>query len=275
MPTDELRPHPRLVANMVSLPRDLPLDEGLDRLLAAGLRRVGVSSDAIHALGWERGVSLLAESDAEVVYLLHRAMFTLEDPEGWPVQQERVRRTLDAAAALGVGIVYATTGSGGSLDFDEAARRLCRAIAPVVEHADGLGVRLLLETTNPQFADIDLLHTVRDTVAAARATGAGVCLDVHAGWTDSSLEDLIREAAPSIGLVQLSDYVPGTRTLDRAVPGDGIIPLERIVGRLLEAGYDGPFDLELFGDQGEDDVAALRRAARYVTELLDRLPAAA
>jgi sugar phosphate isomerase/epimerase len=275
MAYEELRVHPRIVTNMVSLSGDLPLAVGIDRLAAAGLHRVGVSSHAIHAAGWDAGLDLLRTSEAEVAYLLHRSMFTLTEPERWPVQQARVCATIDAAVALGTDIVYATTGSGGWLEWDDAAQRLSDAMAPVVDHADAAGVRLLLETTNPQFADIDLLHTVRDTVGMAERTGAGVCLDVHAGWTDSGLRELLAAAQPSIGLVQLSDYVPGTRTLDRAVPGDGIVPLERIVGWLLEDGYAGPFDLELFGDQGEDDLLALRRAAAYVTELLDRLVPAA
>ncbi|MER3452759.1 MAG: hypothetical protein C4344_03560, partial [Acidimicrobiia bacterium] len=52
--------------------------------------------------------------------------------------------------------------------------------------------------------------------------------------------------------VQLSDYVVGTlRTPDRAVPGDGHIPLGRIVGWLEAAGYRGVYDLELMGPRIE------------------------
>ena len=52
--------------------------------------------------------------------------------------------------------------------------------------------------------------------------------------------------------MQLSDYVVGTlATPDRAVPGDGDIPFDRIVGQLLAAGYEGVFDLELIGPRIE------------------------
>jgi sugar phosphate isomerase/epimerase len=72
-------------------------------------------------------------------------------------------------------------------------------------------------------------------------------------------------------LVQVSDYVIGTlRTPDRAVPGDGDIPLARIIGQLLEAGYDGVFDIELIGPRIEEEgyQHAVPRAVEQVEALL-------
>jgi sugar phosphate isomerase/epimerase len=81
---------------------------------------------------------------------------------------------------------------------------------------------------------------------------------------------------PRCRLVQLSDYVFGDRALPaRAVPGDGAIPLEPIIGMLLEAGYTGVFDLELLGPRidAEGPTAAVARGAAHVSTLLDRLKA--
>jgi sugar phosphate isomerase/epimerase len=76
--------------------------------------------------------------------------------------------------------------------------------------------------------------------------------------------------------VQASDYVPGDRTAPcRAVPGDGMIPLAHLLGELLEAGYQGVFDLELLGPriQEEGPAAATKRAAEKLSEILTRLGA--
>jgi sugar phosphate isomerase/epimerase len=78
------------------------------------------------------------------------------------------------------------------------------------------------------------------------------------------------------GLVQVSDYVLGDRTAPcRAVPGDGVIPLDRILGDVLEAGYQGVFDIELVGPRiaAEGARAATQRAAQTVSEILTRLGA--
>ena len=81
---------------------------------------------------------------------------------------------------------------------------------------------------------------------------------------------------PMTGLVQASDYVLGDRTAPcRAVPGDGAIPLERLLGDILDAGYTGVFDLELVGPriEAEGNRAATRRAAERLSEILYRLRA--
>ena len=80
---------------------------------------------------------------------------------------------------------------------------------------------------------------------------------------------------PLTGLVQVSDYVLGDRTAPcRAVPGDGAIPLERILGDVLDAGYGGVFDLELVGPRIDAEGARDRdRTRRHdeLSEILDQL----
>ena len=92
--------------------------------------------------------------------------------------------------------------------------------------------------------------------------------------TEGDLDALLRRALPRTRLIQLSDYVLGDRALPcRAVPGDGAIPIERILGWALEAGYQGPFDLELIGPRidAEGRFESARRACDVVGPMLDRL----
>ena len=89
---------------------------------------------------------------------------------------------------------------------------------------------------------------------------------------DNHLAALIdAERVMQLGPVQVSDYVLGDRTTPcRAVPGDGAIPLERLIGEIRDAGYEGLFDLELVGPriEAEGARAATSRAAEYLSELL-------
>jgi sugar phosphate isomerase/epimerase len=59
------------------------------------------------------------------------------------------------------------------------------------------------------------------------------------------------------------------------VPGDGVIPLERLLGEVLAAGYTGLFDLELVGPRiaAEGPTQASARAAENLSEMLNRLGA--
>jgi sugar phosphate isomerase/epimerase len=79
-----------------------------------------------------------------------------------------------------------------------------------------------------------------------------------------------------VGVVQLSDYVIGTaETGNRAVPGDGDVPLERLISMVLDAGYEGAFDLEVMGPRVEAEgyASAVGRAVKRASELLEKLGA--
>jgi sugar phosphate isomerase/epimerase len=126
-------------------------------------------------------------------------------------------------------------------------------------------------------ADISFIHTLRDTIDLATQAGIGVCLDMKTCWWERGLRETISGAAGQIGLVQLSDYLPGRRAVDsmRAVPGDGVVPLERHVGWILETGYAGLFDLELGYEPDLDFGQRVERGATHVGGMIDRLSAPA
>jgi sugar phosphate isomerase/epimerase len=71
----------------------------------------------------------------------------------------------------------------------------------------------------------------------------------------------------------VSDFAIGTlSTPNRLVPGDGDIPLERVLGQILAAGYRGCFDLELIGPRIDDEgyeSACTRAVANLGTLLTD------
>jgi sugar phosphate isomerase/epimerase len=203
--------------------------------------------------------------------VLHPSAFTLADPSGWDSQRAALMSTVDYAASLRAPCVYLTTGPGWPGVWEESARSFAAAIAPVVAYAEAREVCLALENTNPLRTDIGIVHTLRDALDLALDTGLDVCVDLYACWYERGLRDTFRRAAGRIALVQVSDFVPGTLdTPNRAVPGDGAIPLARLLGWLLEDGYAGPLDLELLGPRiaAEGVPAALARAAAYLTTLL-------
>lgn len=198
------------------------------------------------------------------------------DEADWSAPRAALSRLIDIAAELGAQSIYMVTGGAGGLEWEDAARCFAEAIAPCVEQSERAGVQLMVETTNPFLADLHIAHSLADTIKLADIAGIGVCLDLYACWTGSDMKSLIGEAVKKCRAVQFSDYAFGDRTVpDRAVPGDGGIPLERLVGWVLDAGYTGCFDMELGGPRiaREGELAAARRSADYMTELLDRLGA--
>lgn len=245
--------HERVSLNGLSFPRDQPLAEDLAAWRAAGAARVGVHTDKLAAGGWAESLALLRDGP-RVEYLVHRRMFELPDPSAWPADRERLRRTLDAAASLGAPVIYGTTGPAGG------AGTLARALGPF----RGSEVRIAFEVAPARHAAIHSLHTLRDTVAAARATGTAVCLDIRSCAGEDGLERTLAGAGDVLALVQVNDLLPGSDAF--VVPGRGVAPVDRILHAVLELGYEGPFDIKLIG-RPLDEVLA---GAAYVAERLER-----
>ncbi|WP_232492487.1 sugar phosphate isomerase/epimerase family protein [Novosphingobium kaempferiae] len=189
---------------------------------------------------------------------------------------EGLLHTIELAREIGAPSIYLLTGGRGALSWETAAQRFADLIAPCRDAAQKAGVALLVENASPLNADIHMAHTLPDATLLARIAGIGVCVELHACWTEAMLRDNLADALPLAGLVQVSDYVLGDRSTPcRAVPGDGAIPLEAILRDVLDLGYRGLFDLELVGPRiaAEGPREACTRSARYLSDMLDRLGA--
>jgi sugar phosphate isomerase/epimerase len=176
---------------------------------------------------------------------------------------------IDVAKQLDAPIVVFTTGPAGPVEWDDAAAAFAAAIEPVLPAP----VTLCLEHTNSLRTDVSFVHTLRDAIDLAKRLDISVCMEVNACWMERDLARTIADGVDRIGLVQVSDTAIGTlSTPNRLVPGDGDIPLERILGHLLDAGYEGVFDLELIGPRIEEEGyrSAIARSCAYLTDLLTR-----
>ena len=132
------------------------------------------------------------------------------------------------------------TGGARIADWEQAAGRFADLIAPCRDAAGGAGrdaagrERVAVQRRHPHRP-----HARRHDHAGR--DGRDRRLHRLSRLLDRGRpEEKFERAMPVAGLVQVSDYVLGDRTTPcRAVPGDGAIPLERIIGDVLDAGYAG------------------------------------
>lgn len=244
-----------------------------------GFPRVTLSGDQIDREGLPVVQQALETGGCGVESITHLFLAGRHFEAGtksWSEPRERLSRLIADAKTLGARSIYMLTGGHGTLTWEEATDRFAEAVAPCVAEAKAAGVALSIETAGAFRAHFHLAHNLRDTTTLAEKADIGVCLDLFSVWTEAGLQQSIERAMPRVVLVQVGDYVFGDPCLPgRAVPGDGNIPLERILGWVLQAGYRGAFDLELVGARIEKEggVSAARRAAVHVSEILRRLGA--
>lgn len=252
------------------------LDADLRFYADAGITNVGISVAKLERFGWDDGTRRVVDAGLRVTNLIGLGPFHLAHPDRWDAQRERIVRALDTATAVGAECLVFTTGPAGPLPWDEAADALEAALAPVLPEAASRAVPFAIEHTNSLRVDVGFVHTLADVVDVARRLGTGVCMEVNACWAERGLAQTVARGVDAFRVVQVSDYAIGTlSTPARLVPGDGDVPIERILGQVLDAGYEGMFDLELIGPRIEDEGygPAIRRSVDWLGDALTRLGA--
>jgi sugar phosphate isomerase/epimerase len=253
--------HPRLSVNAIcsmkqSFEDDLVLWGDL------GIDNVGLISPKLELVGWDVARQAVRDAGLSV--------------SSMSCYRQGIAPTLEFAGAIGTPVLYVITGGAGQTPWEEAARSFCDELAPFVARGRELGVRIALEPTNPLRTDVSFVHCVRDAVDLARMAGMAVVVDFYSAWYERGLEELVHKQIDLVGLVQICDYKLGTFDMpNRSVIGEGDIPVERLIGLMLEAGYSGPFDLEILGPRIEEAGyrASIASSLQRASEMLERLGA--
>lgn len=267
--------HPRISVSAICT-FDWTLDQDLAFYAANNITNVGISVAKLERSGWDDGAARVVDSGLRVTNLIGLGPFHLAEPQRWGQQQERLVRALEVATRVNAECLVFTTGPAGALTWDAAADALETALAPMLVEASARNVPFAIEHTNSLRVDVGFVHTLRDAIDLARRLGTGVCMEINACWAERDLATTVRDGVDTLALVQVSDFAVGTlSTPNRLVPGDGDIPLARIIGDVLAAGYTGCFDLELIGPRITDEgyEPATLRAITAVESLLEALPA--
>jgi len=271
--------HDRLSVHSICF-RDAGLRELATHWRNLGVRRVSIYNGLIETEGLAAAQAALGSGDYLVETITHTFLPYGQQLDAkdvsWEACQEKLNRLTVDATTLGAQSIQLFTGGHGTLIWEDAAELFTTAVAPCVARAKAAGIALLIENTPPVRADMHLAHNLRETVTLAELAGVGVCIDVFSCWTEAVLKQTIERAIPLTSLVQIGDYIFGdTGSPGRAVPGDGNIPLKRILDWILRAGYRGTFEIEIAGPRidKEGHLQATRRATKYVAETLRSLGA--
>jgi len=256
-----MSPHPRISVNSISS-LNQSLDEDLALWADLGVDHVGLISPKLDAGGWDAGQQAVLDARLRVASM--------------SCYPDQIAQSLEFTAAVHSKVLYIVSGGAGTVPWEEAADKYSKDMAPMVARGKELDVRLAVEPTNPLRCDVSFVYTVRDAIDLARMAGIGVCVDFYSAWYERGLEELVRKNIDLVALVQICDYKIGTfDTPNRRAIGDGDIPVERLMRMMLDAGYEGAFELEILGPQIEAEGyrAAIARSVERASEILDHLGA--
>jgi 3-oxoisoapionate decarboxylase len=192
-----------------------------------------------------------------------------------PAAEADLARWIDVAARLGHPVMRITLGSPASRGTEPAAVLVDRLVAPTAraaERAARAGIRLAIENHGDLRAE-DLLEVLE----RVGSPDLGVTLDnVNLIRVGDDMLAGTRALAGRTLLVQLKDHPVTPHPAQVGGPlstalGEGVAPLEGVIGILAAAGYDGPVCVEL-ASLGGEDVDELAMIERSVGWLRSHLP---
>jgi sugar phosphate isomerase/epimerase len=129
-------------------------------------------------------------------------------------------------------------------------------VRTIGEEAARAGIRVGLEPMNRVGGeDWTMITSLPEAVELLRDAGdppaVGIQVDTWHLWnTPTLLDDIAVHVDRFVG-VHVADWREPTRGwADRVLPGDGVAGLPAILGAVDGAGWDGPYDVEIFSDNG-------------------------
>lgn len=175
-------------------------------------------------------------------------------------------------AELGAPLVYSPCATAARFTADDYARCLTN-IRQTAEAARQFEMKVAVEFVRSSTFLASLPTALRLQREAAHPN-FGILFDCYHFWSGpSKMEDLELIRPGEIIHAHLNDTQDLPRELldlkTRVIPGDGVAPLAKILGKLAEKGYAGPISVELFLPQFQQaDPFALAREIRGKAERL-------
>jgi sugar phosphate isomerase/epimerase len=147
------------------------------------------------------------------------------------------------------------TGPAGEREPAEARRIVVEGLRRIADAASEAEVPVGLEPINREGGEswtiASSIPEALELLEEADEPSLGIMFDTWHLWsTRTVLDDIAAHAGRFTG-VHVADWREPTRGwADRVLPGDGVADLPSILGALDEAGWRGPYDLEIFSDNG-------------------------
>lgn len=176
----------------------------------------------------------------------------------------------DAVFVLNTGVA-----AGGHVE--SAFAQTVKGYKVLAKRARELGVRLALEPLHPIAMNEDSfiwnLEDAFDLVETVGEPVLGICADVWNLAGQADLRARLARCSGRIFLAQVSDYRRPRSFLDRLPVGKGSLDFAPFVSGVREAGYDGPWVLEIFSENVPDSLydGDLEAVVTESREALDHL----
>jgi sugar phosphate isomerase/epimerase len=263
---------PRLSINEMTTYR-WSFEEDVRHYVAAGIPAIGVWRQKLTDFGEQRALELLKQSGLAVSNLLWAGGFTGSEGHTYRESVDDAIEAIRLAAAMRAKCLVIYSGARAGHTHNHARRLLTTALKELAPLAAEQNLVLALEPMHPTCScDCTFLTSLEEALAVIDLIASPqvrLSFDTYHSGSGAQALEQARRLAGHIAIVHLADGHPPDEEQHRTPLGRGSVPLKELISALSAGGYDGDFDIELFGDEVlPDDYEGLLRDSKTAFEQL-------
>lgn len=240
----------------------------------AGIPTLSIWRRKLNDFGVEKGIELIRESGLPVSTISFAGGFTGSMGLTFREALDDAYDALFTAAALRARTLIVAPGGRGSYTERHERRLVAFALREIATAAEEMGVQLAIHPMSARFAGRwTSLHDLPDAIellGEIAKPNVGLLLDTFHFARGLGNVELLNSLLSHLSVVQLSDRAAVVASeYDRSLPGDGELPLADLMAWLLDAGFDGDLDVQVWSESlWQQNPAEVLRNARERMELL-------
>ncbi len=252
-------PAPRYAVNAYSTPHNSALDD-IEQVARTGGGGVGLWEGKFRSGGDAEIRAALQAHGLAATYCVpaihtilpvpfNQAGAVVDPQQRTELICESVRRL---AAFEPAAVVVGPGTSGDAANPVGPVSAVAEGLARIADVAAEEGVEITFELlAERRGSPLYELPQIVDFVDAIGRPNVGIMFDVFHSWCEPDLHERLRRYGHRINSVHVNDIKPEERGgFDRELPGRGRAVAPEIIATLLEVGYDGWWELEVFSDDG-------------------------
>lgn len=171
----------------------------------------------------------------------------------------RLRLSIERLSPFAKGCPFIlNTGAPEKGNIDAMVKTTVHELRNLSGFAADHGVSLALEPLNVSSMNIEsaiwTIEQAMEIIDAVNNDNVGLCLDFWNIWQNADVEEKIVGAGDRIFVLQVSDWRTPRSSGDRLVPGDGVIPIGKLLKIVHETKYKGACSIEIFSQDVADSL---------------------
>ena len=228
-------------------------EEAVVRYRLAEINAIGVWLPKLIEFGEEEALDWLSKNGMAVSTLSYAGGFTGAFGHDLDDVVEETRDWIALAGRLRANSLVVVSGPINNHITKHATRLVVDSLKELADDAADYDVTLSLLPMRKVFGrdwtflnSLDEALTVLDRVNHPHVQ---LAFDAYHLWPEKGLLQRLPELVSRIGVVQMSDApATGRNENERVLPGEGILPVEEVLSQLIDAGYRGYVDYQIWSE---------------------------